>query len=91
MNDTIGCYLDLDRGEIRWSKNGIDLGKAYDIPGHLRNEKFFAAVVLKVGNVLKCSLMVNAAKLKDLGIFLSKLTSFCCLPENICWVYTCLF
>ena len=48
MNDTIGCYLDLQKGEIRWSKNGIDLGKAYDIPGHLRKEHFFAAVVLKV-------------------------------------------
>lgn len=47
MNDTIGCYLDLQKGEIKWSKNGIDLGKAYDIPGHLRKERFFAAVVLK--------------------------------------------
>ncbi|ESO95555.1 hypothetical protein LOTGIDRAFT_227238 [Lottia gigantea] len=47
MNDTIGCYLDLEKGEIRWSKNGIDLGKAYDLPKHTLNEKFFAAVVLK--------------------------------------------
>jgi hypothetical protein len=22
MNDTIGCFLDLDRMEIKWSKNG---------------------------------------------------------------------
>lgn len=50
MNDTIGCYLDLQKGEIRWSKNGIDLGKAYDIPGHMRKERFFAAVVLKVSS-----------------------------------------
>ncbi|KAK3772972.1 hypothetical protein RRG08_036306 [Elysia crispata] len=47
MNDVIGCFLNLDQSEIRWSKNGIDLGKAYDIPGHLRNEPFYAAVVLK--------------------------------------------
>ncbi|WAR11389.1 DDX1-like protein, partial [Mya arenaria] len=47
INDTIGCYLDLQKDEIKWSKNGIDFGKAYDIPGHMRNEKFFAAVVLK--------------------------------------------
>ncbi|KAL3860216.1 hypothetical protein ACJMK2_010372 [Sinanodonta woodiana] len=47
MNDTIGCFLDLQKGEIKWSKNGVDLGKAYDIPGHLRAEKFFAALVLK--------------------------------------------
>lgn len=47
INDVIGCYLDLEKGLIKWSKNGIDLGKAYDIPGQLRNEKFFAALVLK--------------------------------------------
>ncbi|XP_067652887.1 ATP-dependent RNA helicase DDX1-like isoform X2 [Haliotis asinina] len=47
MNDTIGCFLDLDRGEIRWSKNGIDLGKGYDLPKHILQDQFFAAVVLK--------------------------------------------
>ncbi|GAB1597636.1 ATP-dependent RNA helicase DDX1-like [Argonauta hians] len=47
INDVIGCYLDLEKGIIKWSKNGIDLGKAYDIPGQIRNEKFFAALVLK--------------------------------------------
>lgn len=47
MNDVMGCYLDLDNGEIKWSKNGVDLGHGYTIPGHLRNEKFYAAVVLK--------------------------------------------
>ncbi|GFS11545.1 ATP-dependent RNA helicase DDX1 [Elysia marginata] len=46
MNDVIGCFLNLDQSEIRWSKNGIDR-KAYDIPGHLRNEPFYSAVVLK--------------------------------------------
>ena len=23
INDTIGCYLDLDKMEIKWSKNGM--------------------------------------------------------------------
>ena len=47
MNDIIGCYLDLENGEIKWSKNGIDLGKAYTIPQQMRTEKLYAAVVLK--------------------------------------------
>ncbi|XP_052229582.1 ATP-dependent RNA helicase DDX1-like isoform X2 [Dreissena polymorpha] len=47
LNDTIGCYLDLMKREVRWSKNGVDLGKAYDLPAQAANEKFFAAVVLK--------------------------------------------
>lgn len=47
INDTIGCYLDLDKMEIKWSKNGNDLGKAYDIQVHLKNERFYAAVTLK--------------------------------------------
>ncbi|XP_059141083.1 ATP-dependent RNA helicase DDX1-like isoform X2 [Physella acuta] len=47
INDVIGCYLDLEKCEIKWSKNGIDLGKAFDIPGHLKSEPFYAAVVLK--------------------------------------------
>lgn len=47
INDVIGCYLDLERGSMKFSKNGIDLGKAFDIPGPLRNDKFHAALVLK--------------------------------------------
>ena len=52
FQDTIGCYLDLDLMAIKWSKNGTDLGKAYDIPAALRNANFYAAVVLKVMCVL---------------------------------------
>lgn len=85
MHDTIGCYLDLDRGQISFSKNGIvslhllllisegfwcsvavgntripyvpffvflllgnDLGVAFDIPQHVKNQPFFASCVLKV-------------------------------------------
>ena len=31
-----------------WLLSGVDFGKAYDIPGHMRSEWFYAAVVLKV-------------------------------------------
>ncbi|XP_074644951.1 ATP-dependent RNA helicase DDX1-like [Tubulanus polymorphus] len=47
MNDTIGCFLDLDLMTVKWSKNGVEFEKAYDIPHHLRNSAFHAAVVLK--------------------------------------------
>ncbi|KAG8227851.1 hypothetical protein J437_LFUL006474 [Ladona fulva] len=47
MHDVIGCYLDLDRSEIKFSKNGTDLGKAFSIPQNLKDVAFFPAVVLK--------------------------------------------
>lgn len=47
MSDVIGCYLDLDVNTIKWSKNGVDFGKAYDIPNSLNNAVFYAAVCLK--------------------------------------------
>ncbi|XP_066290913.1 ATP-dependent RNA helicase DDX1-like isoform X1 [Branchiostoma lanceolatum] len=50
-NDTIGCYLDLDNGTISYSKNGNDLGIAFEIPPHLRKQPIFAAVVLKNGEM----------------------------------------
>ncbi|XP_049763744.1 ATP-dependent RNA helicase Ddx1 [Schistocerca cancellata] len=47
IHDTIGCFLDLDSGEIKFSKNGVDLGKAFSIPPQIKNSAFFPAVVLK--------------------------------------------
>jgi len=47
LSDVVGCYLDLDTNTVRWSKNGEIFGKAYDIPGDLRNGAFYAAVCLK--------------------------------------------
>ncbi|ESO02060.1 hypothetical protein HELRODRAFT_106435 [Helobdella robusta] len=47
LSDVIGCYLDLDNFTIKWSKNGVDFGKAYDIPPNLRHSVFYAAVCLK--------------------------------------------
>ncbi|KAM6954207.1 ATP-dependent RNA helicase DDX1 [Aplochiton taeniatus] len=47
MHDTMGCYLDLDNGHLSFSKNGTDLGLAFEVPPHLKNQPFFAACVLK--------------------------------------------
>ncbi|KAA8583137.1 hypothetical protein FQN60_015683 [Etheostoma spectabile] len=47
MHDTVGCYLDLDKGQISFSKNGNDLGVAFEIPQHVKNQPFFASCVLK--------------------------------------------
>lgn len=48
MHDVIGCLLDLDNMQIKFSKNGKDLGLAFTIPAALRDSVFFPAVVLKV-------------------------------------------
>ena len=48
LNDVMGCYIDLDQGIIKYTKNGKDLGTAFNIPGHMKKSHFFPAVVLKV-------------------------------------------
>ncbi|XP_034000005.1 ATP-dependent RNA helicase DDX1-like [Trematomus bernacchii] len=47
MHDTIGCYLDVDKGQMSFSKNGNDLGVAFEIPQQLKSQPFFASCVLK--------------------------------------------
>lgn len=47
MHDTIGCFLNMDNGTILFSKNGNDLGKAFDIPKQLLEVPIYAACVLK--------------------------------------------
>uniref|UniRef100_A0A915L4T7 ATP-dependent RNA helicase DDX1 n=1 Tax=Romanomermis culicivorax TaxID=13658 RepID=A0A915L4T7_ROMCU len=50
LQDTIGCFLDLDSGEITFSRNGNPGKKfptAFKIPPKLLNSSFFPAVVLK--------------------------------------------
>ncbi|XP_064486490.1 ATP-dependent RNA helicase DDX1-like [Ornithodoros turicata] len=47
MHDVIGCYLDLDNNIVKYSKNGVDLGDAFQIAQNLRRCPFFPAVVLK--------------------------------------------
>ena len=54
MSDVIGCYIDLDTMSIKWAKNGVDFGKAYDIKHELRNATFYPAVCLKVCNATFC-------------------------------------
>ncbi|XP_020603286.1 ATP-dependent RNA helicase DDX1-like [Orbicella faveolata] len=52
INDIIGCFIDLDNGSIKFSKNGVDFGKAFDIHTNLQGSTFFAAVVLKNAELL---------------------------------------
>lgn len=47
MCDVIGVFLDLDKGEIRYWKNGQDLGPAFQLNAQQKSETFFPAVVLK--------------------------------------------
>uniref|UniRef100_UPI00358FAECF ATP-dependent RNA helicase DDX1 n=1 Tax=Myxine glutinosa TaxID=7769 RepID=UPI00358FAECF len=47
MHDCIGCYIDMDNGIVKYSKNGIDLGVAFEIPAQMRSGPMFAACVLK--------------------------------------------
>ncbi|KAF5287984.1 hypothetical protein FQA39_LY15566 [Lamprigera yunnana] len=46
-NDVITCLIDFDKGEIKFLKNGQDLGTAFVINKQLSNSAFFPAVVLK--------------------------------------------
>nr|CAD7412483.1 unnamed protein product [Timema poppensis] len=47
MHDVIGCFLNLDKGEISFSKNGVHLGTAFTIPQQIKASALFPAVVLK--------------------------------------------
>uniref|UniRef100_A0A023GNS0 ATP-dependent RNA helicase n=1 Tax=Amblyomma triste TaxID=251400 RepID=A0A023GNS0_AMBTT len=47
MHDVIGCYLDLDNGSVKFSKNGNVFGEAFRIPANLTRCPMFPAVVLK--------------------------------------------
>ncbi|KAJ8978814.1 hypothetical protein NQ317_018904 [Molorchus minor] len=46
-SDVITCLLDCDSGEIRFMKNGVDLGTAFRANKDLIREGMFPAVVLK--------------------------------------------
>ncbi|XP_047511934.1 ATP-dependent RNA helicase Ddx1 [Pieris napi] len=46
-NDVIGCMLNLNNGEIRYTKNGEDLGVAFKLDQSRRADCYFPAVVLK--------------------------------------------
>ncbi|XP_055693754.1 ATP-dependent RNA helicase Ddx1 [Lutzomyia longipalpis] len=52
INDVIGCLLDLQGNEVKFMKNGKDLGVAFRVPDNLRTETFYPAVVLKNAEML---------------------------------------
>lgn len=39
--DVIGNIIDLDNGTISWSKNGQDMGVAFQLPNHLCEQNYF--------------------------------------------------
>ena len=51
-SDVIGCYLNLDMSHIRWTKNGKDLGLAFEIPPNIRNQPFYPTVCMKNAEIL---------------------------------------
>jgi ATP-dependent RNA helicase DDX1 len=52
--DAVGCYIDLVKREVSYSRNGAQMGKAFDIPQEMVGSVFFPAVLLK-----NSELMVN--------------------------------
>ncbi|XP_057291400.1 ATP-dependent RNA helicase DDX1-like isoform X1 [Hydractinia symbiolongicarpus] len=46
-DDVLGCYLNLEFGTIKYSKNGQDFGRAFVIDENLYERAFFASVTLK--------------------------------------------
>lgn len=54
-SDIITCLLDQSKGEIKFLKNGVDLGTAFTINQSLKNAAFFPAVVLKVSYKNHCA------------------------------------
>lgn len=47
LHDTIGCLLDLDARQLSYTKNGKNLGVAFDIAPHLQGQVLFPAISLK--------------------------------------------
>lgn len=47
MHDVIGCFLDLMKGEIKFTKNGMDLGIAFTLNAQQKSQTYYPAVVLK--------------------------------------------
>jgi len=55
-NDVIGCSIDLDStpATVAYSKNGVDLGVAFEIAPHLNGSTFFPAIVCKESGIRVC-------------------------------------
>lgn len=52
IHDVIGCLLDLNSGEISFTKNGKNLGLAFRLNDQMKRETFYPAVVLKNAEML---------------------------------------
>ncbi|MFH4977914.1 hypothetical protein AB6A40_004623 [Gnathostoma spinigerum] len=83
LGDIIGCMIDFDTGFISFSKNGENLGVAFNIPSQLKNSPFFPAVVLK-----NAEMEFNFGE-KSFNNLPKGYTAVCCAPEE-CVVYTSL-
>lgn len=57
--------IDLDKGSIKFLKNGVDLGTAFTINKQLLNSAFFPAVVLKVHRLALTCLLVKCPSLQN--------------------------
>lgn len=66
-SDTIGCYLDLEKKTISYSKNGKHLGEAFVIPESVVGSVYFPAVALQ-----ECSSTLNFGGAKP---FVTDITS----------------
>jgi len=51
-SDSIGCFIDFAKRELSYSRNGVHLGKAFDIPAEMVGTVFFPAVLLKNSEVV---------------------------------------
>ncbi|CRK88233.1 CLUMA_CG002014, isoform A [Clunio marinus] len=52
IHDVIGCLLNLQDGEITFTKNGKNLGLAFRVNDQMKRETFYPAVVLKNAEML---------------------------------------
>ena len=47
QNDVIGCLLDLNSNSVAFTKNGANLGTAFQVPGQLQGSALYPAICLK--------------------------------------------
>ncbi len=49
--DCIGCYIDLGANQVGYTLNGIDQGKAFDLPSHLKGQGLYPHICVKCAAV----------------------------------------
>jgi ATP-dependent RNA helicase DDX1 len=50
--DAIGCFIDFAKKEVSYSRNGVHLGKAFDLSPDMVGSVFFPAVLLKTSEMM---------------------------------------